>query len=294
MSAPFPVEPFTIGLGPVQITGFGLAVLAAFGISQIVLTRELTRRGHLEHVAAAPDVVMAALVGTLVGAKLYYTILTRDWHAIFSRGGFVYWGGFMGSVLFCFLLIRYRKLVFARFADVAGIAIAGGYAVGRTGCWAVGDDYGRPWDGPLAVTFPHGAPPTTAANLTEMFGARLPAGTPPDAIVAVHPSQLYEVGMGLLMFTVLWRLRGHRHAEGWLFGVYCVLAGVERFLVEFVRAKDDHFLGWLTTAQAISLGAIVVGLAVMQWRRTPGPGRAGIYAAGPAPAGAVGEPVPAA
>lgn len=278
MPAPFQVEPFAFGIGPIQITGFGLAVLAAFGISQIIITRELARRGHADHAAAAPDVVLAALVGTLVGAKLYSTILIGDWHALFSRSGFVFWGGFIGSVLACYLLIRYRHLVFARYADVAGIAIAAGYAVGRTGCWAVGDDYGRPWNGPLAVTFPRGAPPTTAADLTELFGARLPAGTPPGAVIAVHPSQLYEVAMGLAMFAVLWRLRGHRHAEGWLFGLYCVLAGVERFLVEFVRAKDDRFVGPLTTAQVVALGIMAVGVVVMQVRRTPGPGRPGIYA----------------
>lgn len=287
MSAPFQVEPFAFGIGPLQLTGFGLAVLAAFGIAQVVLVRELTRRGHDDHAAASPDVVLAALVGTLIGAKLYSTILIGDWHAFFTRSGFVFWGGFIGSVLACFLLIRYRRLVFARYADVAGIAIAAGYAVGRTGCWAVGDDYGRPWNGPLAVTFPNGAPPTTAANLTEQFGARLPAGTPPGAIVAVHPSQLYEVAMGLAMFAVLWRFRAHRHAEGWLFGLYCVLAGVERFLVEFVRAKDDRFVGPFTTAQVIALGITVVGLVVMQLRRTPGPGRPGIYAGD----GAMSEPV---
>jgi phosphatidylglycerol:prolipoprotein diacylglycerol transferase len=278
MNAPFPVEPFAIGLGPVQITGFGLAVLAAFGIAQVIVVRELVRRGHADAAAAAPDVVMAALVGTIVGGKLYYAVLTRDFSSLLSRSGFVYWGGFMGSVLFCWLFIRARKLVFARYADAAGIAIAGGYAVGRTGCWAVGDDYGRPWDGPLAVTFPNGAPPSTASNLTELFGVRLPAGTLPDAVIAVHPSQLYETAMGLVMFAVLWRLRGHRHAEGWLFGVYCVLAGIERFLVEFVRAKDDRFFGPLTTAQVIAITIALIGLAVMQWRRTPGPGRAGVYA----------------
>jgi phosphatidylglycerol:prolipoprotein diacylglycerol transferase len=97
-------------------------------------------------------------------------------------------------------------------------------------------------------------------------------------VIAVHPSQLYETAMGLVMFAVLWRLRGHRHAEGWLFGVYCVLAGIERFLVEFVRAKDDRFFGPLTTAQVIAITIALIGLAVMQWRRTPGPGRAGVYA----------------
>jgi phosphatidylglycerol:prolipoprotein diacylglycerol transferase len=276
--AAVPVETFAFGLGPLQITGFGLAVVAAFAIAQIVVVRELERRGHVAHAASAPDVVLAALVGTMVGAKLYFVALTGDWSAIFSRGGFVFWGGFMGSVLFCFLLIRLRKLSFARFADVAGIAIAGGYAVGRTGCWAVGDDYGRPWSGPLAASFPNGAPPSTAANMREMFGVQLPAGTPGDAVIAVHPTQLYETAMGLAMFAVLWRLRAHRHAEGWLFGAYCVLAGAERFVVEFFRAKDDRFFGPFTTSQVVAVAVAAVGLVIMQLRRVPGPGRPGIYA----------------
>ena len=291
MFSPTTVEPFVFGIGPLQITGFGLAVVAAFAIAQVVVVRELARRGHEDHAAAAPDVVLAALVGTLVGAKLYFVALTGELSALWSRGGFVFWGGFLGSVLFCWLLIRAKKLTFARYADVAGIAIAAGYAVGRTGCWAVGDDYGRPWDGPLAVTFPNGAPPSTAANLRGLFGAALPPGTPPDAVIGVHPSQLYETAMGLVMFAVLWRLRGHRHAEGWLFGVYCVLAGAERFLVEFVRAKDDRFLGPFTTSQAVAVAIAAVGVAVMQWRRVPGPGRPGIYADG-AVAGAAGDLAP--
>ena len=44
------------------------------------------------------------------------------------------------------------------------------------------------------------------------------------------------------MFCILWRLRDHKHAEGWLFGVYCVLAGIERFIIEFFRAKDDRLV----------------------------------------------------
>ena len=288
MASPTQVETFAFGLGPLQITGFGLAVVAAFGIAQVVVMRELARRGHEGHAAAAPDVVLAALVGTLVGAKLYFVALTGDVSAIWSRGGFVFWGGFMGSVLACFALIRAKKLSFARYADVAGIAIAAGYAVGRTGCWAVGDDYGRPWDGPLAVTFPNGAPPTTAEVLRGMFSASLPPGLPADAVVAVHPTQLYETAMGLAMFAVLWRLRAHRHAEGWLFGMYCVLAGAERFIVEFFRAKDDRFFGPFTSAQVIAVAVALVGVLVMQLRRAPGPGRPGIYAdgaeAGAAPA----------
>ena len=255
-------HPTSFKLGFLELTGFGIAVLLAFVIAQIVCQRELWRRGHDREADSMPDVTLAALLGTLIGAKAYYIILNGG--PIFSRGGFVYWGGFIGSVLLCFLVIRYKKLVFARFADVAGIAIAAGYAVGRTGCWAVGDDYGKPWSGPFAVSFPEGAPPSTARIMSEQFGAVLPPGTPPDQVIAVHPTQLYETAMGFVMFLILWRFRAHKHREGWLFGMYCILAGIERFIVEFFRAKDDRvfFMG-LSSAQVIAILVCAVGAGVM-------------------------------
>jgi len=264
-------HPTAFHLGPLELTGFGLAVLMAFVVAQMVCQRELWRRGHDREADAMPDVTLAALLGTLIGAKTYYVILTGDPGTFFSRGGFVFWGGFIGSVLLCFLTIRYKKLVFARFADVAGIAIAAGYAVGRTGCWAVGDDYGKPWSGALSVQFPEGAPPSTASVMTNQFGATFPAGTAPDQVIAVHPTQLYETVMGFVMFLVLWRFRAHKHREGWLFGMYCILAGIERFIVEFFRAKDDRLIaGWMSTAQVIAVLVCLVGIAVMFVRRGGG------------------------
>lgn len=260
-------NPTVLKLGPVEITGFGLAVLAAFAISQIICQRELWRRGQDKEAEAIPDLIMAALVGTLIGAKTYYVILTGDPSAFLSRGGFVFWGGFMGAVALCFAVIRYKKLNFLRIADVAGIAIAAGYSVGRTGCWAVGDDYGRPWTGFLATEFPAGAPPSTAANMAQQFGVVFPAGTNPNQVIAVHPTQLYEVAMGFIMFAILWTFRKHNHRAGWLFGFYCVLAGIERFVVEFFRAKDDRFVAGLTVAQVIAILIAVAGITLMTARR---------------------------
>jgi phosphatidylglycerol---prolipoprotein diacylglyceryl transferase len=190
----------------------------------------------------------------------------------------VFWGGLIGGIAAAWIVLHRKRIPFLRMADVAGPAIAAGYAVGRTGCFAVGDDYGRPWNGPLAVAFPEGIPPSTAGTLAGDFGASIPPGLAPDTVLAVHPTQLYETAMGLVMFAVLWRLRDHRHAEGWLFGLYCVLAGVERFIVEFWRAKDDRFVGPLTTAQVIALGFLVAGAMLMANRRSVGPGRSGILA----------------
>lgn len=271
LSDPIIAHTFAFDLWKLQITGFGLAVLAAFFIAQYVCERELTRRGHLIEAATMGDVTFAALLGTLIGAKLYYVIvITHDFRDIFTRGGFVYWGGFIGSVVLCALVIRWRKLSFLRFADVAGIGIAAGYAVGRTGCWAVGDDYGKYWTGPLAVAFPEGAPPSTVATMMTQFGQKFDASfTDPNQVVTVIPTQLVEVVLGFIMFLILWRLRNHTHAAGWLFGGYCVLAGVERFIVEFMRAKDDRFAIFapFSTAQAIAMGIAVIGLVVMYTRR---------------------------
>jgi phosphatidylglycerol:prolipoprotein diacylglycerol transferase len=83
--------------------------------------------------------------------------------------------------------------------------------------------------------------------------------------------------MGLVMFAALWRLRDHKHAEGWLFGAYCVMAGAERFIVEFFRAKDDRFFGVLTMAQVIAIVFMALGFAWMQYKKTSRAGAPGIY-----------------
>ncbi len=270
-------HPFSIELGPLEFTGFGIAVLLAFVISQTIAQRELERRGHDS--SYIPDLVFAAVIGGLLGAKLYYALVIGEIGDLFSRAGFVFWGGLIGGIAVVLFVAYRKKLYLPRIMDVGGIAVAAAYSVGRTGCWAVGDDYGRPWDSRWAVMFPEGAPPSTVQYLTE-FGVSFPPGTPLSTVVAVHPTQIYEVVLGFLMFAILWRLRDHRHAEGWLFGMYCVLAGIERFVIEFFRAKDDRFFGPLTVAQMIALAFIVVGIVWMQMRKDVGGGKPGIH--GPA------------
>lgn len=260
-------HPFQFNLGPLQFTGFGIAVVLGFVIAQVIAQAEMLRRGHDPEPIA--DMIFGAIVGGLLGAKLYFVVVLGNWDALLTRGGFVFWGGLVGGAIGVLIIARAKKVPIWLTLDVGAPALAAAYAVGRTGCWAVGDDYGRPWDGPLAVQFPEGAPPSTAGIMQQEFGVPFPPGTDPATLVAVHPTQLYEVAMGLVMFAILWRLRGHRHANGWLFGMYCVLAGIERFVVEFYRAKDDLLAIGLTIAQTISLGAIVVGIALLVMRRQP-------------------------
>jgi phosphatidylglycerol:prolipoprotein diacylglycerol transferase len=260
-------HPFEFGYGPLQFTGFGIAVVMGFIVAQMIGQQEMQRRGY--DPAPIGDLIFGAVIGGLLGAKLYFVVVLGHWDSFFARGGFVFWGGLVGGTIGVLLIAWRKHLPLWRVAEVGASGIAAAYAVGRTGCWAVGDDYGRPWSGPLAVQFPEGAPASTAGIMSREFHQTFPPGTDPSTVIAVHPTQLYEVTMALIMFAILWRLRRHHHAEGWLFGVYCLLAGVERFIVEFYRAKDDTLSIGITSAQLIALAAIVVGGVILYLRRAP-------------------------
>jgi phosphatidylglycerol:prolipoprotein diacylglycerol transferase len=154
--------------------------------------------------------------------------------------------------------------------ELTAAALPLGHALGRVGCFLVNDDYGIPSTLPWAMKFPDGLPPTTVANLEQMH-VTFPPNTDPTQLVAVHPTQIYETAALLFVFWWLWRLRDHRHGTGWLFGVYLVLGGAERFLVEFLRAKDDRMLGPFTLAQATSAILMIAGLYLMRRFRDPEP-----------------------
>jgi phosphatidylglycerol:prolipoprotein diacylglycerol transferase len=136
--------------------------------------------------------------------------------------------------------------------------------MGRVGCFLVNDDYGLPTSLPWGMAFPRGAPPSTAANLASQFHLQLPPGTPPDQVLAVHPTQLYEIALIFVVLVLLWRWRERRHAPGWLFGVYLVLSSIERIVVEVFRVKDDRVLGPISVAQLLSLGLVLLGVLVMR------------------------------
>jgi phosphatidylglycerol:prolipoprotein diacylglycerol transferase len=262
------VYPLILRLGPIELTGYGLMMMVAFLMAGWAIQLDLRRRGLDEEYAA--DIVIAGVIGGLVGAKIWYVLLTGDWGALLRRGGFVWYGGFLGATS-AILFNSWRRVVPARFtADLCAAPLALGYALGRVGCFLVNDDYGMPSNLPWAMQFPKGLPETTAGNLARM-GAVFPPGTSQLQLVAVHPTQLYETILMFLAFWWLWRHRDHGRGAGWLFGWYLVFAGAERFLIEFVRAKDDRLLGPFTLAQATSVLLVLVGAYLLQrWREPSG------------------------
>jgi phosphatidylglycerol:prolipoprotein diacylglycerol transferase len=263
--------PLVIRLGPLEITGYGIMMMVGFLVGGWLIGRELRRLRLNENYAQ--DIVVAAVLGGVVGAKLWYVALTGE--GLFSRGGLVWYGGFLGGAVAVLLTSLYRKVPISWTAHLAAPALAAAYALGRIGCFLVNDDYGHPTDLPWGVRFPQGYPPSTAGNLERLFGIPLPEGLDPGTVMAVHPTQLYETVLMLVAFGILWRLRRGREGTGWLFGLYLVLASLERFAIEFLRAKDDRFFGAFTLAQVTSLALVIIGYAVIarsRSRTAPPPG----------------------
>lgn len=257
--------PTILRIGSFEVTSFGVLVAVAFLVAGLVLRREGQR---LALPPSLPDhLLVAAVIGGLIGAKLYFlglywpATIAAPWRAVTARSGLVWYGGFIGAVVAILVTARRHAQAFARVADACAPALALGYAIGRLGCFFVGDDYGRPTTLPWGVRFPAGPAPSTVGNLRGAFGLSIPADLPDDAVLAVHPTQLYETLLMGMAFLVLWRWRRDPRLTGRLFGLYLLLAGAERFAVEVLRAKDDRLLGPFTVAQALSGVALVVGIA---------------------------------
>jgi phosphatidylglycerol:prolipoprotein diacylglycerol transferase len=232
-----------ISIGPLTLQTFGLMFALAFIVGGVLAHKRFQELGKPGDWAY--EAVFSALIGGIVGARLYWLLENLDssdgfFSTLFSGSGLTWYGGAIGGALGVLLWAKWRDYLNLKLADVAAPALAAGYAVGRIGCQLSGDgDYGKPWDGPWAMGYPDGVVPT-----------------PPG--VEVHPTPVYETLVMGLGAIILWHLRD-RFRFGILFAIYLMYAGTERFLVEFLRNNDRIALG-LSEAQFLSLAMIAVGI----------------------------------
>ena len=234
-----------LDLGPLTLQTFGICFALGFFAAGALLARRLAELG--KPVDWAYEIVFAALIGGLVGSRVDYLIQNYDkvsddlFGSLFSGSGLVWFGGLVGGALGVVLWARWRGFFEARLFDLAAPGLALGYALGRVGCQLSGDgDYGKATDLPWGMAYPEGTVSTTEQ---------------------VHPTPVFEtVAMGLVAL-ILWKLRD-RFRPGFLFGLYLVLAGLERLLIELIR-RNDAVVAGLTAAQLISLAMIALGVALV-------------------------------
>ena len=234
--------PTLFRFGSFEITSFGVMVAVGAAVGIWLFTRELRRSGLPEHAA---DGAVLGLIAGLAGAKLLYVFEHLGEEPVVSlltsRGGLSWFGGFFGGVgaaLGYFAGHRWRLLPLLAAATPA---LAVGHLLGRIGCFLVGDDYGTPTSLPWGVAFPEGRPPTD---------------------VPVHPTQLYEAAiLGVLAWALVkWRRQGV--ADAVVLGRYLLIAGLARFLIEFVRVNVRVALG-LTVAQYGALAIVAAGVLLI-------------------------------
>ncbi|NHZ98748.1 prolipoprotein diacylglyceryl transferase [Massilia sp. CCM 8734] len=287
---------------PLPIATFGLLVAFAILAGAACLKRELARLhadgrvgpaykrvkgddGVVAEVAVPPqDIVsdlafIVVLVG-IVGARLFHILehtdqfLLNPWSMIFSRSGLSVFGGLILGTVAGVVCLRRWKLPIRPLLDAVAPAMMLGYALGRVGCQVSGDgDWGTVANMALK---PEWLPTWFWAQTYDnnIFGEVI-------AAPGVYPTSVYETVIALACFALLWALRKHRFRSGWLFSVYLVLAGIERFAIEQIRVNPVMSIGGVHASQAEIIAVLLalaglIGMALLSRRAAP--------ASGPTPA----------
>lgn len=236
--------PDFIKIGDFVISSFGVMVAIAFLTAYWISSKEFKRKGLSEELLG--NLFIAAMIGGIGGAKLLYLLeniplkelFSDPIQHIFARGGLTFYGGLIGSLLLTWIVVKRHKISFWKIGDAVAPALALAYSIGRIGCFLVGDDYGVPSTLPWAVAFPKGLPPT---------------------LETVHPTQVYEVIIMVVVFLFLWKIRKRDYKVGYIFSIYLILAGVERFLIEVIRNTTPSPIPDLSIAQLIAIVLILAG-----------------------------------
>ena len=252
---PFPkINPNIIEIGPFKLRWYGLMYVLGFFASYFLI--KIQPRAHRLGLQGRllQDLVFYLAIGLIIGARIGYVLfyqfpdfgyyvqhpleIIAIWH-----GGMSFHGGLIGAVLAGILFCHRRQLPLWEVADTVIVTVPIGIGLGRLGNFINGELYGRPSSVPWAMVFPSG-----------------------DAAPR-HPSQLYEAGLeGVLLFIILWGLKGLSVKPGTMVCVFLSGYGILRFFAEFFRQPDPQiglFWGWLSIGQVLCLTMILA--AVILW-----------------------------
>lgn len=232
--------PILLKIGSFELRSYGVVIALAVLSGYLLARREAARRGMDPHLVE--DFAFLAILSGILGARLYYIALFDP--GMFLRqplmvlavwkGGLAIHGALLAGLVTGIWFCGRRGISFWIFADTLAPALILGQAIGRLACFLNGDAYGIPTSVPWAVTF---TDPRALA----------PLGLP------LHPTQLYEMGLDLLLFGFLWALRRQHLFPGQLFLLYAGGYAVIRFIVETFRADQLQFVGSVSAAKSLSI-----------------------------------------
>lgn len=251
------LDPVAFSLGPFAVRWYGIAYLLGFLCAGIVMHR-VAKRWRLRF--GADDlltVLLCAILGIIVGARLGYCLFYGNGYYLanpiailqVNEGGMSFHGGLIGALIGGIVAAKLTGIPYTTLADLGCIAAPIGLFFGRCANFVNGELWGGVTDAPWGV----------------VFGGL--AGNVPR-----HPSQLYEALLeGVVIFCVLYALsrKVPPRPRGTFLGLFLVMYGVFRFLIEFVRQPDEQlgYLlgGWVTMGQLLSLPLVIAGAIVLWW-----------------------------
>ncbi|MBU2523071.1 MAG: prolipoprotein diacylglyceryl transferase [Nanoarchaeota archaeon] len=232
-------ELFSIGSFHVQ--AWGLMVAIGFLIGLFVITLEAKRRKlNLDSIYA---LVLFLFIGGVLGARIGWILTEAPSNLSFMdylniwNGGMVSFGGLIGGLIFMAIYAYYKKLNMLTYLDVFAIGIPLGHAIGRVGCYLIGDHLGKETVMPWAI----------------LMNGQL-----------THPIILYEIILLLGIFALMIYMKNKKLPKGSLFMTYLASYSVGRFFIDFFRV-DPTYLG-LTIAQYACIAFIILS-GILLWRK---------------------------
>ncbi|MBU5485129.1 prolipoprotein diacylglyceryl transferase [Clostridium sp. MSJ-11] len=230
------VELFRIGHFSIYL--FGVAVALGIIVGMFIMSIESKRKGLDSDKIF--DLALYTILASIIGARIYYVVAfdlsyyIQNPSEIFliSSGGMSIQGGLIGGTLFALWYTKKKNISFFEAADVAAPAIAIGQAIGRIGC----DVFGIP----MKNVYPWGI------NVAGQI---------------LHPAQMYEMYLNLILFIFLWSRRGKIRYNGELFIKYIIGFSINRALVEIFRT-NPLVVGPLSIAHVTSIIIIILALIV--------------------------------
>ncbi len=283
------IDPIAFSLGPIKVHWYGIMYLLGFGAAWW-LGRQRIRAGRLPGVTenGFSDLLFYSMLGVVLGGRIGYMLfyatseflhnpllLLRVW-----EGGMSFHGGLLGVLAAGWWWTRKHRLHFFDTIDFVAPLVPLGLGFGRLGNFIGGELYGKFTNAGWGVIFPHSPLKDIPAGLPGMEQLISAAQIRQDYAAGLldqyarHPSQLYEALLeGLVMFVVLWLYSMKPRPRYAVSGLFALMYGGFRFLVEFVRMPDNGAyvaFDWLTRGQILSLPLIALGLVLLAMsRRAP-------------------------
>jgi phosphatidylglycerol---prolipoprotein diacylglyceryl transferase len=247
------IDPVLVHLGPLAISWYGLAVMAAIFVGVRLTLREARRKDLPTE--PVMDLVFWIAVGGLMGARMLYVLDRWETFAAnplqilaFHQGGLSIMGALIGGAVLGGLIAWRQGLPVRRLFDAAAPGLILGQAIGRFGCLVTGDTVGQPTDGTWGIVYLN------------------PEAHVPRLGVAYQPAFFYEQLWDLVVFAILWRLRGRLKEDGRLFALYLGLYAVGKFAITFVRLDPVYFWG-LQQSHLVALGLLAIAIVWGLWGR---------------------------